>query len=191
MHAAVVTLQTAARQLQLSGELDRCEYDRMMAQLREVAHGLAAVERRANEQKAETIDFTAMLREAAALGSPEGKQGDGGDSGGGADVPDGMVIEGPAYDLRDALCSLVEYARTVGSSPVDLNARLERGRGAAHAICAVELSVRSPDVPDFLRRKLWDATRARHGEVCLVCEPERCRIHFKLPIARGPAPSRG
>jgi hypothetical protein len=43
MHPAVATLEKAAHQLQLSGELDRAEFGRLLMHLRSVADGLSTV----------------------------------------------------------------------------------------------------------------------------------------------------
>jgi len=99
-------------------------------------------------------------------------------------VPEYVMVQGPAHDLRDLVCSLAEYALTVARDPVDLRAQVMYTSNQGRGVCATELVIQSPDVPDFLRRKLWDAVRIRHGEVSVVLEPERCRVKFTLPIER-------
>lgn len=177
MYAAVATLQMAARQLQLSGELDRSKYSRIMAQLREVADELTAFERRTGKQKADPVNFTAMLREAVAIAGHDG-------NGIVMQLAEDVMVEGPANDLRDLVCCLVEYALSVGRGPADLRAQVKQTSNQLRAMCATELAIPSPDVPDFLRRRLWDAVRTRRGEVSVICEPEHCRIEFTLPIER-------
>lgn len=179
MHSAVATLEMAARQLQLSGELERSEFGRIMMQLRSVADGLSTVERRIAKQKAASVNFTEMLRSAIAPTAPACRQGDD------ARLPmQEIIVEGPPHDLRDLLCSLVEYARAVGTEPLAWRAQIKQDIGAARAKCTTELVVQSPDLPDFLRRKLWDAARIRGGEVSVISEPRLCRIEFTIPIDR-------
>jgi len=179
MHPAVATLEMAARQLQLSGELERSEFGRIMLQLRSVADGLSTVERRIAKQKAASVNFAALLRSAIAPTDPACRQDDD------ARLPkQEMTVEGPAHDLRDLLCSLVEYARAVGTEPLEWRAHIKQDIGATRAKCTTELVVQSPDLPDFLRRKLWDAARIRGGEVSVISEPTLCRIEFTIPIDR-------
>ena len=128
MHPAVATLEMAARQLQLSGELERSEFGRIMMQLRSVADGLSTVDRRIAKQKAASVNFTAMLRSLIAPAAPACGPGDG------ARLPmQEMMVEGPPHDLRDLLCSLVEYARAVGTEPLDWRAQIKQDIGAARA----------------------------------------------------------
>jgi hypothetical protein len=181
MHAAVETLQMAARQMQLSGELERSTYSRIMTQLREVTDELTAVERRMEKREAGPVNFTEILRAAVATAPPPPDQDA---SGLVTQVPEGIMVEGPAHNLRDLLNSLVEYARTVGRDPIELRVHIKHGAGEVRTTCSTELIIQSPDVPDFLRRKLWDAARIRRGEVSVICEPECCRVEFTLPIER-------
>jgi len=67
MHAAIATLQKAARQFERSGDMDGSRCSRIMAQLRDVDTELDAVERRRGHREADTIDLIAILREAAAV----------------------------------------------------------------------------------------------------------------------------
>jgi hypothetical protein len=185
MHAAVATLQKGARQLQLSGELERSDYSGIVTQLRQVAEGLTALERRTGKQKAVSVNYTEMLHAAIATASTSVGQDE---TGGGMPVPDGIMVEGPAHDLHDLLSSLVEYARTVGGDPIELRAQilhqvLHKG-GDDNGVCATELVIQSPDLPDFLRRKLWDAARVRRGQVSVISELECCRVGFTLPVER-------
>jgi hypothetical protein len=177
MYAAVATLQMAARQLQLGGGLDPSKYGRIVTQLREVTDQLTAVHRRAGNQKTDPVNFTEMLREAMATASP-------GSNGIAMPVLEDVMVEGPANDLRDLLSSLFEYALTVGRDPIDLRTQVRQTGPQLRPVYATELVIQSPDVPDFLRRKLWDAVRVRRGEVCVISEPERCRVEFALPIER-------
>lgn len=179
MHAAVATLQRAARQMQLSGNLERSEYGRIVTQLRDVADTLAGFERRTGKQKAAPVDFSAMLHRAAAPASPSAGECDATPL-----VPEGVMVEGPAHDLQDLLAGLVDYARTTGGDAVELRAQIKYTNGETRAVCVTELVVHSPNVPDFLRRMLWEAASSRHGEVSVVCEPQLCRIEFILPIER-------
>ena len=173
MHPALATLETAARQLQLSGELERSEFGRVMRGLRSVADGLRAVERRAAKQKAASVDVVELLRAAlaaAAAGSPRGGEE--------------ILVEGPANDLRHLFSSLLEYARAVGTDAVEARTHIKEDGDIAGPKWVLQLVVQSPDLPDFLRRKLWDAARLRGGEVSVISEPTLCRIEFTLPIDR-------
>lgn len=176
MHAAVATLQKAAQQLQRSDQLDRSKYGRIITQLRQVTDELNGFERRAAKQKADPVNFTQMLRAALTMASPTpGEDGI---------VPEDVMVEGPANDLRDLVCGLAEYALTVGCDPVDLRTQIKCTRNAAQSMSTTELNFHCPDVPDFLQRKLWDAVRIRRGEVSVISEQKRCRIVFALPVER-------
>ena len=177
MYAAVAALQKAQRQLQLDGGRDPSKYGRIMTQLREVTDQLTAVHRRAANHKADPVNFTQLLREALATATA-------GNTGIAAAGPEDVMVEGPANDLRDLLSSLFEYALTVGRDPIELHAHVRQEEPEPRAAYVTELVIQSPDVPDFLRRKLWDAVRARHGEVRVISEPQRCRIEFALPVDR-------
>jgi hypothetical protein len=179
MHAAVATLQMAARQSQLDGGLDQSKYSRIMTQLRQVADQLTAVDQRAGKQKADPVNLTEMLRDALAAASPAVAQ-----NGVAMPEPEEAMVEGPANDLRDLVSSLFEYALTVGPKPIDLRTQIKQTSPQPRAMYATELVIQSPDVPDFLRRKLWDAVRIRRGEVSVISEPDRCRIEFMLPVER-------
>ena len=173
MQTTVATLQKAARQLNTSG-LDRSKCRRIIAELREVTDELTAFERRGGKQKADPVNFAEMLLDGLAAASRSAGSDRNSVAVSGAE--DAMV-EGPANDLRDLVSCLFEYA---GRGRIELCAEIKpMSPGAGYA---TELIVRSPDLPDFLRRKLWDAVRARRGEVCVSSEPERCRIQFTLPV---------
>jgi hypothetical protein len=181
MNAAVATLQMAAQQQHLSGELERTEYSRIVAQLREVAKDLSAFERRTGQLTAAPVDFTEMVRVAVAAASPPANQDDGGRA---TLMPEGIMVEGPAHDLRDLLDCLTEYAFSMGAHPAGVRVEIKRQESRGRDACMIELFVQSPDVPDFLRRKLWDTVSKRRGEVSIVSEPTCCRIGFTLPIER-------
>jgi len=175
MYATVATLQMAAQRMQLSGELDQSKCRRIMSQLRQVADELIDSERRLGKQKANPVNFSAVMHDAAA----------------GQDkrrivmrLADEIMVEGPGHDLHDLLCSLFEHALTVGCEPIDARVEVKCVDNPVRDVCSTELCIQSPDLPDFLQRKLWDAVRARRGEVSLISEPERCRIGFTLPIER-------
>jgi hypothetical protein len=177
MQAAIATLELAARSLQRAEELDRSKYSHVMAQLRQVMDKLAAAERRTGNSRAGPVDFTRMLRDAAA--TPPGQERD--------DIleqiPENVFVEGPADDLRQLICSLVEYARAVGR--IDLHAQINHGNGKCGDTCTTELVIQPPgEVPDFLRRIMWDAARIRNGEVSTTSTREGYRIGMVLPIER-------
>jgi len=177
MQTTVATLQRAARQLNISG-LDRSKCRRIIAELREVTDELTAFERRGGKQKSDPVDFTQMLLDGLAAASRSAGRDGNGVAVSGAE---GAMVEGPANDLRDLVSCLFEYA---GRGPIELRAQVKPMGPGPVAGYATELTVQSADMPDFLRRKLWDAVRARRGEVCVSSEPERCRIQFTLPLER-------
>jgi hypothetical protein len=177
MHAAVSDLKMAAQRLRLSGELDVPNYTRMMTQLREFGEQLATFERRAGTQNVEPVNLTELIRKVAG---PVTTVHAGNEIATGLSEP--FIVEGPTEDLRDLLSCLVEFARGVGPDPIDL--RLELQCDENRQKCLIGLVIRSSDVPDFLRRKLWDAARARRGEVSITTEPDRGRIAFVLPLER-------
>ena len=168
-------MQKAARQLNTSG-LDRSKCRRIIAELREVTDELTAFERRGGKPKADPVNFAEMLLDGLAAASRSAGSDRNSVAVSGAE--DAMV-EGPANDLRDLVSCLFEYA---GRGRIELCAEIKPISPGAGAGYATELIVQSPDLPDFLRRKLWDAVRARRGEVCVSSEPERCRIQFTLPV---------
>jgi hypothetical protein len=179
MDAAVKSLQMAARRLQLSGNLDQSEYARMMSRLREVTDELGASERRAVKQNAEPVNYTELLLDATAAASQPNIQ-----RGIAMQLPGDITVEGPAQDLRDLICCLMEYALTVARDPIALHAEIKCDSNNVRAVCATELLIQSSDVPDFLRRKLWDTVGKRRGEYSVILEPECCRIRFTLPVER-------
>ena len=175
MHAAIATLQKAARQFELAGAMDRSRYTRVMAQLRDVNNELNAVARRDGDREAAAVDLTAMLREAVVA------------AGQGADaitvqLTEGAMVAGPANDLRELVCWLLDYA--VGRGRATLRTQIKIIGNQSRPMCATELTIAASDVPDFLRRRLWDAVRARRGEVSIISEPDCCRVEFMLPIER-------
>jgi hypothetical protein len=175
MHAAIATLQKTARQFELAGVMDRSRYTRVMAQLRDVNNELNAVTRREGDREAAAVDLTAILREALAAAGP------------GADaitleLTQDATVAGPAGDLRELICWLLDYA--VGRGRATLRTQIKIIGNQARPVCATELTIASSDVPDFLRRRLWDAVRARRGEVSIISEPDCCRVEFMLPIER-------
>ncbi len=188
MYAAVATLQMAARQLQLSGAADRSKYSRIMSQLREVTDELTALERRAGKQKADPVNITEMLRTAAAMAAPAPDRDRKRIA---IQAAEDVIVEGPAHDLRDLICSMLEYAFTVGCDAVDLRVDTTRKCNELRDMCSIEMVIQSTDVPDFLRGKLWNTVRIRRGEVSIVSEAQRCRIGFTLPVERRLAATNG
>jgi hypothetical protein len=181
MHPAIAKLEIAARRLQLLGGLEQTEYSGLVAQLREVSEQLNGFERRINEVKACPIHFGDLLRGAVGTASaPAGQTA----SRMIVQVPDDIMVAGPPHDLRDLFSSLTEYALTVGQNQIELRAEIKYLGTQARAVCATELVIQSSDIPDFLRRKLWDAVGARRGEVTVVSEVNYCRVVFTLPVER-------
>ena len=182
MHGAVAALQMAAHQLQLSNGLDRSKYGRIISQLRAVRDELHAFERRAGRQKADPVNLCEIARNAMATAAPNFHWEDN------RILAEDVLVEGPPHDLHDLLCGLIQCAVAARRDAVELRMAISR-RGnetqdACADVCAIELLLPSPDLPDFLRRKLWDVVGVRRGEVSVVSEPERCSVGLKLPIER-------
>jgi hypothetical protein len=180
MDAAVVTLQKAARELHLAGAIEQTTYAHILSRLRSVADELTALERRAGQAKCDPVDFSALLRQAVTAA----KAANGYAASLAVHLPEGIMVEGPASDLRDLVCSLIEYAFAAGCEAIEARLQGVHRAGQSRTVCATELVVRWSDLPDFLRRKAWDAVRVRGGEVSIVSEPETCRIRFTLPVER-------
>jgi hypothetical protein len=124
MHAAIATLQKAARQLELSGDMDRSRCSRIMAQLRDVNNELDAVERRRGHREAGAVDFTAMLREAVAAA------GQGAD-GIAVQLTEEATVAGPAGDLRELVFCLLDYALAVGRGRTTLRTHIKHAEKQA------------------------------------------------------------
>ena len=172
MHAAVASLQQAARRLQHSGNLDPSKYAWMISQLRDVTAELDASERRAQEQKSDPVNIIELLRKALDK------------AGISMQLPDSVTVPGPARTLRDLLSCLIEYALGVRPNALDLRAETVGKADGGREMFTIQLVVQSPDIPDFLRRKLWEAAGARRGEVSIVAELDRCRIDLGIPVER-------
>ncbi len=172
MHPAVATLQQAARRLQHSGNMDPSKYAWMMSQLRGVTAELDASERKARNQTTDPVDITELLREVLAK------------AGIAMQLPDTIMVAGPDQSLRDLLACLIEVALGAQSNSLQLHVEAGRKCGKAQETFRIELAIQSPDVPDFLRRKLWEAARTRCGEVSIVAELVCCQISLSLPIER-------
>ena len=190
MQSAVATLQKTAQQLQLSGGLEPAKYTRIISQLREVTNELTASERELKTRNAGPVNYTALLRAAMPASSPTSEPAGSERATAIEDVAaqdimaQDIMVEGPAHDLRSAIGSLIEFALAAGSGALDLRVEMKRADSEARDLCATEIAVPSPDVPDFLRRRVWDAVRIRRGEVSVVSEPRRCRVAFTLPVER-------
>jgi hypothetical protein len=169
MEAAIATLQTVARQIRLAGNLEPAKHRRIMAKLREVADELSDVERHAAIETPDPVDFAELLRSAGGLV---------------VRAPESVMIAGPARDLRDLVSSLSEYALSVGHDELELRAQVKYMGCQSRAVCATELQIATPALPDFLQRKLWQTVHARRGEVSIVTKQDCCRVEFVLPIER-------
>jgi len=176
MHAAAATLQTAAQRL-ISGVTERSDYTQIIAQLRAVANELAAQERRAAPGKADPVDLTAMLCDAAAKASSAAGQ-----SAITVVAAEEITVEGPATDLHELISSLVEFA--LGTTRAASEIRIDKACIGSRAAGALELAVGTADLPDFLRRKLWEVAHRRRGQVSIVSEANRCRLTLTLPLER-------
>ena len=176
MHAAAAKLQTAAQRL-ISGVTERSDYTQIISQLRAVANELAALERRAGQGKADPVHLTAMLWDAAAKASSASGQ-----SGITVAAVEGITVEGPAADLQELISSLLEFALGMARDTVEI--RADSAFIGSRAACALKLVVRCADMPDFLRRKLWDVAHRRRGQVSIVSEADRCRVTLTLPLER-------
>jgi len=172
MHAAVVSLRQAARRLHHSGSLEPSKYAWTISQLRDVTAELHASERRARERKTDPVNIAELLRAALAK------------VGLAVQLPDTVMVAGPAHTLRDLLCCLIEYALGVRPNSIDLRAAASREADSAGETFTIELVIQSLDIPDFLRRKLWEAAGARRGKVSIVSELDCCRIGLSIPVER-------
>jgi hypothetical protein len=176
VHAAFVSLQQAARRLHHSGSLEPSKYAWTISRLRDVTAELDASERRARERKTDPVNIAELLPEALAT------------AGIAVQLPDTVMVAGPAHTLRDLLCCLIEYALGVRPNSIDLRAEASCEADNARETFTIELVIQSPDIPDFLRRKLWEAAGARRGEVSIVAELDCCRIGLSIPVERRLAP---
>jgi hypothetical protein len=172
MHPAIATLQQAARRLQHSGNMDPSKYAWMMSQLRGVTAELDASERKARNQTSDPVDITELLHEVLAKAGVV------------MQLPNNTMVAGPAQSLRDLLSCLIEVALGARPNSLRLHARTGRKHEKDRETFTIELTIQSLDVPDFLRRKLWEAARTRGGEVSIVSESDCCRIGFSLPVER-------
>jgi len=179
MKAAVATLQMAAQELHSAGAVEQAKYVRIVSQLRSIAEQLTSLDRRVGEQDPDPVDFAALLHDAATAASAAAGRDQCGVA---LHLAAGVMVEGPGGDLRTVVGGLAEYALTVGCDAIELRTD-GKAKGARHT-CITEFVVRSRDVPDFLRQDLWNAVRIRHGEVSVICEPDKSRIRFSLPIER-------
>ena len=153
-----------------------------MAQLRDVNNELDAVARPDGSREADAVDFTLMLREAV---DAAGQDADGIV----VHLMQDAIVAGPAGDLRELMCCLLDFALAVGRGRAALHTRIKEAGSQAGPVCTAELTIFSSDVPDFLRRRLWDAVRARRGEVSIISEPDCSRVEFTLPIKRCTSPA--
>jgi hypothetical protein len=179
MHTVIATLQRAAQQRQAAGALNRARYGKILAQLREIADELSPSERRRIGEKWDPVNFAELLRSVAkaAAGGPHPSEIL-------VQAPEGVLVHGPEHDLRELIGTLTEFARGVGAAPVEVRASVTHGDDQDRAKCVTELVIQERDVPDFLRRKLWEVVSARRGEVSIASEAHRCRVEFSLPIER-------
>jgi hypothetical protein len=173
MDAAVNTLQMVAQQLRRSGEVEPSRYAWMLSQLRGVLDELNASERRKDKLKVASANLTDLLHEVMAL-----RLDCQSDDGGALELPDKIMVEGPVQDLRDLLCCLTAFA------PNNLRAEIERESDEVRQTVTIEFLIQLPDLPDFLRRKLWDTARVRRGKVSIISQQDCCRVRFTLPTER-------
>ena len=177
MDSAVATLQMAARELQAAKAGDKLAYTQIVAKLRKVADQLSGIDRRADQEKVEPVDYAAILRDAVNKAASVERIG----AKLTVDLPEHAMVAGPASDLRNVVCGLVEHALTVGCDAIALRCD---DTEPARPTCVTEFIVRAPAFPDFLQHSLWKVVRTRRGEVSTLVEREKCHIRFKLPLER-------
>jgi hypothetical protein len=174
MHTAIATLQRVVQQRLLAGMLNRAKYVQVTSQLREIADELFP-ERRSNGEKSDPVNFADILHSVVGARQKSDVL---------LEAPEGVLVDGPEHDLRELIDNLTEFARNTRTEPVELRASVSYGNDQDHAKCVTELVIQAPDVPDFLRRKLWNVITVRRGQVSIECEAHRCRVEFSLPIER-------
>lgn len=159
-------------------EVDDCEYTALIGQQRQFAHGLAIFERRGAREKYAPVGLERIVKDGAgkALRTPD------------ADklvlqLPESVFVEGPADDLIELIACLVEYGHS-GPKPIRLSAQINYTGDEQRPTCTTELLLPSGEVPEFLRRKVFDTVRARQGEVTIAGTASGHRISFTLPVER-------
>jgi hypothetical protein len=173
MYTAIATLQRAVQQRLLAGVLNRVKYVQVTSQLREIADKLFP-ERRSNGE-ADPVNFADILRSVVGARQKSDVL---------LEAPEGVLVDGPEHDLRELVDNLTEFARSARTEPVELRASVSYGNDQDRGKCVTELVIEAPDVPDLLRRKLWNVISVRRGQVSIACEAHRCRVEFSLPIER-------
>lgn len=139
---------------------------------------LAAIERRLTEQHSEPVDLSRLITAAARLAADQrqGKML--------LQLPEGVFVQGPADDVRELIVGLIEHAGTGGYDKVKFRAQVNYMIDCSRLSCTAEIVTPTPDVPDFLRRELWEVVGKRRGQVSITSETGGCRIEFTLPLER-------
>jgi hypothetical protein len=179
MQTAIVILQTAARQRSLAGEIGRPTYGRLITQGREIAAEIDPSQNRQTAGGCDPVNYAEILRNAQA--SITARENIAGQQ---VLVPDGVLVEGPAHDLREAIHHLLEFASSTGVAPTELGIYISYPSDQRRGKCVTEMVMYSPGLPDFLQQTLWNMVRRRHGEMSIISEAQCCRIKFSLPVER-------
>jgi hypothetical protein len=172
-----VTLTSSSSPFQANP--DNYEYKAILGQLRQITKRLALVERRESEENCAPVDFSRIVRDGCAKATLTPS----------ADtlivqIPESVLVEGPGDDLVELIGCLIEYGYTGGPEPVRLSAQINYPENEVRPTCTTEMLLPTSEVPEFLRRKVWDTVRARRGEVTIAAAPRGSRISFTFPVER-------
>lgn len=139
----------------------------------------ATVERRVSGGKHPPVDFADIVRAGVAktLRVPDPDKLV-------LEIPESVLVQGPADDLVELFASLLEYGHTVGPEPIRLRTQINYTFDELRPTCTTELLVGPSEVPDFLKRKIWNTVRARRGEATIAPAVFGHRISFTLPVDR-------
>jgi hypothetical protein len=181
MSTAVTNLEMALSQLRSRRTTDRPEYAPIVSGLLRITDQLTAIERRDSTVDTAPVNLALVLREAlmaAAATIAEANRLSN------IRLAREAWVPGPAKDLRDLVTALVEYALTVGCTEVAFQSGDNHEDPGANDRCSIRFELKSSEIPEFLRQKLWHVASSRHGEVSTVTEANRSRISIALPLER-------
>jgi hypothetical protein len=181
MSTAVANLEMALRQLRSRRTTDRPEYAPIVSGLVRITDQLTAIERRDGTVDTAPVNLALLLREvltASVATTGEDKRLSN------IRLARDAWVPGPAKDLRDFVAALVEYALTVGCTEVALQSGDSHEDPGANDRCSIGVELKSSEIPEFLRQKLWHVASRRHGEVSTVTEANRSRVGIALPLER-------
>lgn len=177
MNAATATID--AHMLRTTGRLEKAEYRSVLQQLRYVTERLNVIERRLEKEERDPVELAKIIDDAVSRAVQPLTT-----SGPVVEVPQDILVQGPAKDLREMISALVDHACSSGARSVAIRAQVLYSADQARPMCATEIGVQSKDFPDFLRRRLWDTIHERRGELSVSSELSGYRITFTLPVER-------